>query len=543
MYTPVALADWIAERALEALPERPATFVDFACGRGALLAALQRKARGLRLVGVDVSGDDLSIAAQAVPRARLVEADALLPDSSVRSPRDVAGALEIAQVDGVVLNPPWGVELATPSSELRSRGYELARGQYDSASLFVELSLSVLREGGVAALILPDSVFSSEHAPLRQLLVERSQLLLLARLGEGFFPGVFRGTAVIVLRNRPPAADHEVECLHVATAQRRALLAGSRTFAEVARRAHAVPQSRFAGARGASFDIRVRRSHEPLIERMRGRSGDWSRWFDSGRGVELSKTGAVSRCTHCDHARPAPRGTRPLSCAGCGEPSDPADLREERIVRPRQDTDAGWAPLVVGDDVDRYRCRASREILTGVSGINYKPGHEAAGARVLVRKTGMGLRAALARESVLTTQVVFHYRPIAGAPELLAEYALGVLSSRAMLAFHLLTSGESEWRSHPYVTQRILNALPIPDPDPESPDWAQVEAIASRVAELVERPDDGQLDLELEGLVAGLFGLSASNLETIATALRGAQDLEGIRELRFDARAVTPRVV
>jgi adenine-specific DNA-methyltransferase len=115
-----------------------------------------------------------------------------------------------------------------------------------------------------------------------------------------------------------------------------------------------------------------------------------------------------------------------------------------------------------------------------------------------------------------------------------------VLCSRVMLAFHLLCSGESEWRSHPYVTQRAIGALPIPDPLADSGRRAQARAIAAGARALAARPEDLRRDLALEGLVAGLYGLDRAGLGAAAAVLDEAQALEGIRELRFDPRAVTP---
>ena len=541
VYTPPHLADWVAGRVLETLTDRPATIADFACGQGALLAALRRKARGLRLVGVDVCADDLAVAARAVPRARLIAADALAPDPSrTSSPAAIPEAFGMPRVDGVVLNPPWGIDLPHSAAELRAMGYRLAHGQFDSASLFVELAVESLRPGGVAGLILPDSIFFPAHSALREMLVERTELLLLARLGEGFFPGVFRGTAVVVLRKAAPRTDHEVECMQVAAADRRAVLAGDATLAELAEReGHAVPQARFASS-NADFDIAVRQRHVSFVERMRAGSGAWTRWFASGRGVELSKHGEVLTCPACGQSRPKPRKAGALTCLGCGLSSEPEDLRAETIVRPLAGSEKPWGTLVGGDDVGRYRVTPSREILTGVAGINYKAGHELAGPRILVRKTGIGLRAALIDQEAYTTQVVYDYRPLADAPPFMAHYVLGVLCSRTMLAFHLLVSGESEWRSHPYVTQRVINALPIPDPAPGGREWERAQAIAERAEKLMGGQGDTDLDLELEGLVAGLYALTRRDVAAAARVLRDGQDLDGIRELRFDPRRVVP---
>lgn len=531
VYTPPELARWVAGRLADALPAGPATVADLACGRGALLGALRQTRSGLRIVGVDVNRDDLRIAAASVPRARLIEADALtLRDST-----------ELGRLDGIVLNPPWGISLPHDARALRDLGYTLAQGQFDSANLFVELSLALLRPAGAAAFILPDSIFSPEHVGLRRMLLDRTELLLVARLGEGFFPEVFRGTAVVVVRKRAPAPDHSVECLQLTAEDRRAVLAGRRELAAVASaRVHAVPQARFA--RHADLDIAVRSEHADLVDRLRAQGGDWCRWFDSGRGVELSKSGRVLRCPSCGNAWPLPRTPRTLQCRACGGSAASVDLPVEALVRPLGSARAGWAALIAGVDVERYRCAPTHAIHTGVPGINYKARRRPAGERILVRKTGLGLRVALTAERAYTTQVVFHYAPRADAPAFLAPYVQGVLASRVMLAYHLLVSGESGWRSHPYVTQKVIATLPVPDPLAEPRRRSQAEAIAAAAracAGSLSRADD----LAVEALVAGLYGLDDADVATVASVLTEAQTLEGIRELRFDPAAVTPVLV
>lgn len=524
VYTPPGLARWVALRLLGALPAGPLTVADLACGRGALLNAVADSRRGVRLVGVDIDRDDLRIAAAALPGARWIEADALTLSA------------EVGPFDGIILNPPWGVSLPHGRDELRALGYTLAQGQFDSANLFVELALSMLRPQGVAAFILPDSIFFPEHVRLRRLLLEQTQALLVARLGEGFFRDVFRGTGVVIVRRGKPAPDHDVECLRLAVEDRRAILAGERDLDAVATaQSHRVPQTRFA--RSWDLDISVRSEHAGFVNKLRSHRAPWSQSFNSGRGVELSKSGRVVRCPACGHAWPLPRVDRTLECRACRSTSASDTLPVKTLVRPLAEAEPGWAPLIAGVDVQRYRCVPTHAIRVGVPGINYKSDDVPRGERVLVRKTGVGLRTALTNSPAYTTQVVFHYTPLGDAPPFLAAYVQGVLSSRVMLAYHLLDSGESEWRSHPYVTQKVIGNLPVPDLGLEPELHEQAEAIA-RAARAYSRAPSEAADLAVETLVAQLFGLDAADVGAVACVLNEAQDLDGIREMRFDASVI-----
>lgn len=534
-YTPRPLADWVAARLLRSLPPGPATIVDFAAGEGALLAAVARRSRRrLRLVGADIDGPALTALAAALPNAETVRLDAIA--AAMRGPAALREQLRVERIEGVVLNPPWGIELNLGRAQLQEAGFELASGQYDSADLFVELAIRLLPEGAAAALIVPDSLFYPDRAPLRRFLLEHCSLDLVARLGEGSFPGVYRGAAVVVAHRGPSAAGHMVECLRLSAASRRRVLRGEASLGEVASdSSHRVPQERFATAPGFGFSIDVRENDLRHVAAICDRGSDWTATLTSGRGVELSKHGEVIECPSCELARPRPRLTRPLTCV-CGATLSPALIKPRRIVLPLEGTPSGsWRELIAGEDVKRYEARPSRTILTGVAGINYKRAAAPAGRRLLVRKTGIGLKAALYDGPALTTQTVFHYQATPSTPDFMLAYALGVLSSRVMLAVHLKRTGELEWRSHPYVTQAVLASLPIPVPDPGTPAWAQAKAIAAIAESAAAGAHMEEADLEIERHVAGLYGLGIDDVNWVSRVLDEAGNMETIAGLRFDA--------
>jgi adenine-specific DNA-methyltransferase len=543
VYTPRFLADWVAERLLERLPEN-ATVADFACGQGVLLKALAEcSPRPLSLIGTDVDLSALHKAKSGLPEARFRRLDALAAPED--GPTGLKRRLGSITLDGVILNPPWGIDISAGRSELREGGFKLASGQYDSADLFLEMAVGTLEEGGAAALILPDSLFFPDHAPVRKLLLERCSLDLVARLGEGFFPGVYRGTAILVFRRGTPAPRHSVQCLRLSPDERKAVLSGTTTLARVAVRAtHRVPQARFERSPGSNFDIDVRRSDVRHVRLVHRQAPSWTKTLTGGRGVELSKHGEVILCRHCGQARPRPRGPAPVLCE-CGRRMDPTNTSRSKIVRAlRAGTGGAWHPLIAGEDVGRYTSFPRREIRMGIEGINYKAGVDLGRPRLLVRKTGIGLKASIYSGNALTTQTVFHYQPTDESPDFLLAYVLGVLSSRVMLAVHLKRTGEIEWRSHPYVTQKVLAELPIPHPEPGTQQWKQAKAIAESASSFSEDNTSFERDLAIERLVAGLYGFSNADLGWVAQVLNEAQGLKGIASLRLpDGVSMTPAVV
>jgi hypothetical protein len=381
---------------------------------------------------------------------------------------------------------------------------------------------------------------------LRRLLLGSTQILSISRLGEGFFTGVFRGTVVLVVRKGQPDAEHAIDCMRLTKEWRQRILSGQATLEQAKQElAHPVRQSRFTSDPQARFDIDVREQEEQVLVKMSGAKMPWVRWLVSGRGIELSKQGRVHLCPQCDTAYPLPRnGNFHHLCRACNQLFTCSKAVQRQIVRPLQQPEAGWQPLIVGEDVDRYKCHPSRQVRLDVAGINYKTRETFIHRKLLIRKTGLGIKAAIDETGAYTNQVVFHYYvpPSVTAPPFLLDYFQGVLCSRVLLAYHLKRIGESEWRSHPYVTQQIVAELPIPDIGEGTREWRQAQAIADTVKRRRKvDSSNSEEDLNVERLVAGLYGLTRADCHWVLEVLDQAEGLEPIRTLRLTERsALTP---
>jgi predicted RNA methylase len=541
VFTPTFLAIWLADLIKEHLGEDwSGKVLDPACGDGELLSAAIAKLPNSKLYGVDID-----VSATQSARSRLRQSATIKTADMLMTPLVGAGGKPLT-FDAVVSNPPWGADLLHSRASLRNLGYSLANGQFDSWSLFVEASLNVLKHGGVAAFILPDAIFAPEHIATRTFIAENFSIELIARLGEGIFRGVYRGTTVLVVRKRKPQANHLVEVFRLAKAQRASVMSGELDLqAARLRDRHFVDQGRFVSDTLSRWDIDVRSSDQRILERMESEGGNWSELILSGRGVELSKKGIVKACRNCGHATPAPTRPRDVICAGCGQTAHSDEMLTERIVVSESNDMPGFMPLIVGEDIGRYDLSCSRQIKLNVPGINYKHQELYGQERLLVRKTGIGLKATVTDKVAASNQVVFHYVPRSRDMNFFLYYVLGVLSSRTMFAYHLRKSGENEWRSHPYVTPKSLAALPIPAPEVGSRAWRQAIEIATRVKKhLTHKGRDKKLDLEIEGLVAGLYGLDRSDLGWVKQVICDAQSLEPMRALgEFDSSSISIEMV
>jgi len=545
VYTPAFLAEWVASLLLRNLQKgaNNLTIVDPAAGEGALLKAIKGKVHQAALYGIDVDPCAVSCAKKSFGKtAHFIKADALHPFPKMSVIGSWRKLLDGRTISGIIANPPWGAQLSQSSQTLRNSGYTLAKGQFDSFGLFIELAISVLPRNGVAVFIIPDSIFQPEHMALRSLLLEKTSLLMIARLGEGFFDGVCRGTTVIACRKGAPSAKHAVPCMRLNKVWRDKILLGKRTLAQAEEEfTHLIPQARFTKDSGHRFDIDLTQEESARISVIEQHINGWSSWLDSTRGVELSKGGRICICPKCGTARPAPRGEEDRwLCLNCGALVKTSSSKQEAIVIPAKNLREGWLPFIVGEDVDRYRVAPSRAIKTNVRGINYKDEEIFSGKKLVIRKTGVGIKAAIDTSGSYTNQVVFIYKPNQNRrpPEFVLEYFQGVLCSRVMLAYYLKKKGDNEWRSHPYLTQKIIAELPVPDIH-ENDGWRmkQIKAIASAVHQQNLAPSFDK-DFKIERLVAGLFGLTSDDCGWILNVLNSAQGLEPIRTLRLSGEVL-----
>jgi hypothetical protein len=450
--------------------------------------------------------------------------------------------------DIVVGNPPWGADLSDIAGYLEGGAFRLARGQYDSYELFVELGRRLLHERGVFGFIVPDSIALPEHEPLRRMLLENATLTQLLRAGEGLFPGVFRAAFFLCFVNRPAEPDHEVRVATLRKDHRKQLETDTlfdpvKTVAEVvAEIGHTRPQAAFAQSPRVEFDILGKDVDSPIIRQIDVSPIEWSQLMEKGRGVEIGKSGEIIQCPYCYKWDNVPRKSKgrwpPKTCRHCSrEYAYEKAAKRESIVaeRPKGKT---WKPIIPGEAVGRYAVGVPRYIDTTKDGINYKPIEFYEGKRLLVRQTGIGIYAAIDASGSLTNQSVFAWKLRAGLKKPLSryrlEYVLGVLSSRLMLFRYYMKSGDTEWRSFPRWTQELVQDLPVRAIDFSDKRQAKLhDEIADRVAAVLAtgKPPGDHEDYQIEKLVMQLYGITRPMCRRIFEVLQQVQKLRVIREM------------
>lgn len=523
-YTPAYLAAYLTDLTLKPLTSRSGLRVlDPSCGAGIFLQAAAAYVPPAGLFGLDRDPEALALAAALV---RSVAGGGNPHHLGIGDPgRAGAGPWLCAAdaltdfpagpgwepgFDAVLGNPPWGADLGAAAAALTER-YALARDQYDSYALFIELATGLLRPGGRLGYVVPQSLLAQpNYTALRRHLLNHYRLERLINLGDGVFRGVNQ-PCILLVATRRPAPDRSLYVFPGPRPADRRLLRrdGSHLPRLIAAQETAVNPDRFAANPGAVFDIWATDAEAALLARLQEQSSPWDRHVEIGRGVEIGKGGEVIRCPHCRLWNNIPlrgpdggfRTKRCTSCRGAIGPADwdPADPETYQIIVHDQPV-PGAVPFLPGEAVGRWRLGRPRWIRTGFAGIQYKDPGLYKGPKILVRKTGAGLTATLDPGGHYTSQVVFILRPRPGSA-LAPEYVLGLLNSRLNLWYYHCRLQDAGRNTFPYVTQTVIRSLLLKEAGP-----AEQAPIVAAVRELLAGGGAAAAD-RLDRHVARLFGL------------------------------------
>ena len=464
VYTPEPMALWLAHH-VKQLGLNPNLVVDPAAGTGVLLdAALQ------------IFPESATIAYEIDPIAHMNLKEYWIgPDSQAGDSLKVPKWLP-PQSENVLIfsNPPWGATIASEEDSLYRKSFLTANGFYDTYDLFLEKAIKELPNKSWGAFFLPDSVLLKQHQIIRKFLLENTQIKSVTRLPEGVFEGVAMGSIAIVFKKTAPRKNSRIRISRV-TRKSYNLIKNNYTqiSKELDRNMHYVNQQNWARDPYSNWGMEFKDAetfiHElSIFKQVESINSTWDEWFHSGRGLEIGKKSEI-----------------------LNERSTKTKLGNRRLV-------------AVGEDVNRLCVEPSKIINRNLKDFNYKS-ELANTERILVRKTGIGLKVVVA-SGMATTQTVYHFTPYDAAPSYALHYAAGFLLSRIVIALHLAKTGETEWRSHPYVTQKTIRELNLPLPKPGSKEERIAKEIAATSKLLHERGSDCVLEEKLDSLVCQIIG-------------------------------------
>lgn len=566
IYTPSLLSDYVSEKTayyffksnkkISNTNQYKLSIVDPACGNGQLLLSLNNVLQNIYIdnsplnnieyYGFDIDKKAINNAKKyfniiKYPNAacRYFNKDSLAPDMKTDSFtywKDLLIKFNLPLgFDILIANPPWGSDFEEDILNSIRKDFSLATGQFDSADLFVELALHIVRPGGIFSFILPDSLFNNERRVLRGLLLKNTQIMFISRLGERIFKDVNRACSIIICKNTTNNITKRrnlVDCFRLHHGYRNNILNNKNSLKEAdSLFSHKVSQDRFFNNADYAFDIDLKSYEEKLINIICNSYKRFKTDLKNYRGVELSKSGKVIRCEECGMWLPRPRRNKP-TCSHCGFSYELAGCLSDVIVTSEPSVKS--VPLITGEDVKRYHIINRKFLRIDYPGIQYKDSTIYNGPKLLIRKTGVGITAAIDYSNSFTNQVVYIFKLKDKQNNFPLELYLGILNSRLMYFYMAKKFGETEWRSHPYLTQKQILDIPFPPINSTNCSSKTILWIEKIIKDL--HHNDSQLtpedDARLESYVANLYGINKNEYKYIYDLINTSQDLIPLKPLR-----------
>jgi type I restriction-modification system DNA methylase subunit len=326
---------------------------------------------------------------------------------------------ELAGVDVVIGNPPW-IQSKFMKTELK-RFYEAnftsMKKQYDIFNGFIEKGINLLKDHGLLGLILPNRfVMNPDYQLLRDFLLKNVSILEITDLGEDVFEDV-QMPSLIMLVQKEKSKE----------ARRKNNVLIRLSNAELFQRGLCINeycrcQGEFEREPDQLFTIYESPLVSSIIRKIEEGSKPLRAFVKNARGVEIGKKSEIVS------ESPLP------NCV----------------------------PFLVGEDMDRYTILKYHYIQLGVTGIDYKDPAIYSPPKVIIRKTGTGIRATVDYQGYYVIQVIYILKNKPDSP-FSEEYLTAVLNSQLMNFYYFEKFGEKEKKTFPHLRQMHILSLPIKD--------------------------------------------------------------------------------
>ena len=539
-YTPPNLASYVASKMSKLFPKKHSiTILDPAVGDGALLLAFQPFANSKQVLfaGVDINEDAIESTSEKMKRKNLSThlfcTDTLSPyNLDLKSGwNKIKERLNIDFFDAIISNPPWGADF--DKSDSATSVLSTAIGQYDIYDLFLELSIELLSEGGVYGFIIPDSIYRKEHYSIRKKLLSETTIKFIARIGEFIFDGVSTSVSVVIGYKSKPSNENICSCVHFPNKIAKLIAANKMSFSAAEKGiVHPCKQQFFIDSDFA-LSIDVAQSDLDIIDILDS-SPTVGQYLSSHRGVELSKKGNVVQCPKCQYWMPMPKnGTLQYKCNHCKNAFIIDSAVSDIIISKNIPEDNNSAPFLSGEDLERYFYQSKSRIRYNFEGINYKNLSIYNQPKILVRKTGVGITAVLDYHNHIVNQVVYLLTPKTCAQHIPIEFFIAVINSRIITYYIIKKYGLANWCTHPYLSQTMVEKLPIPDFHSFTVnEWECVNRISVLVKQIYSTQlINNDTDIEIEKKLLTLFNINESSFLDMLNAIESVEQMIPFKRL------------
>lgn len=231
-YTPSKIADVLVEQSLDSLSDVSLPkMVDPCCGSGNFLIKLFLAAKS-RLIKLGFSTEEAEkrLLQDCLSAYDIDETAVTLAKINLELLRECPGNNSFAfkiecrntldnysnlfahaeAFDLVIGNPPWGYSFSREEIELYKDRFITAQASLESFCLFLEYGLSILKPNGILSYVLPEAMLNVQlHAPIRQILLEKTQILKIHLLGQQFSK-VFTPAFTLTVKKSQTTLSHKI---------------------------------------------------------------------------------------------------------------------------------------------------------------------------------------------------------------------------------------------------------------------------------------------------------------------------------------------
>ncbi|UMZ72568.1 Eco57I restriction-modification methylase domain-containing protein [Natranaerofaba carboxydovora] len=130
--------------------------------------------------------------------------DALVDDQEIAGDKAFEWNKQFSNIgekgfDVVIGNPPWGANIDNISSWLKKRYPKSTRGHKDTYKIFIDLSISLLKDSGYLGFVIPNSfLYQSKYEDIKEMVLKYEHYIV--NLGEDIFSNVELPCCIMTLK-------------------------------------------------------------------------------------------------------------------------------------------------------------------------------------------------------------------------------------------------------------------------------------------------------------------------------------------------------
>ncbi len=396
-----------------------------------------------------------------------------------------------AGFDVVLGNPPYGLvppESRVAEAHFRSE-FSLFSPKIDRYALFIERAYRLLRPNGELGFIVPDTLLHLKFTEAtRQFLLRKTQIHEIDLLPPTIFREALVDTVLLFFKKLPPRAAEPTYEISLRSFGKKAPVF-SFDFPEKEFRVTAK-----SWVQSGTFNLRSDADELTLLERIEASYPALGTFAGLHSGIKTYEVG---------------RGTPPQNEA----------VRTGKPFTGKLRKTSAWSPFFEGKHVGRYELlwRENNWICYGPWLAAPRLPAQFEGEKILLRKIiGSTLLATYVSDTAYCNTLLYVLK-LTDKARISYQSLLGILNSKFIGWYIRQKFGLDAADTFPQILIRDLAQLPIPN---------QPTAAVARIGELVSQilqtrqaqpgADTGTLEVEIDGLVYGLYGLKPDEIGQIA---------------------------